>query len=76
MSVHVLQFDTSGAGHCLYTEVVDLSSIGTLEVQRATNIEFNDDKQQWEVKNLQEKVLFSNSSRSVCLTWEHQHFNQ
>ena len=76
MSIHVLKFDTAGTGHCLYTEVLDLNSIGSLQMQRATNIEFNQRTQQWEVKDLQEKILFSNASRSVCLAWEHQKFNR
>ena len=35
-----LTFDREGTGHCLYTEAIPLQSLGTLEVRRATHIEF------------------------------------
>ena len=66
----VLTFSTNGTGSCLYTELIDLSSLGKLEIQRASNIEFNNQSQRWEVKNLQGRVLFFARSRQTCLTWE------
>ena len=75
MSTIVLKFDPSGLGRCLYTELFDLSSIGSLEVRRATIIEFKQSNQQWEVRDLNNAVLFTNKSRAVCLAWEQQHFN-
>ena len=75
MSTIVLKFDSSGLGRCLYTELIDLSSIGSLEVHRASTIEFNPDKQQWEVRDQSNALLFTNKSRAVCLAWEQQHFN-
>ena len=76
MSMHVLKFDTAGLGHCLYTELLDLTAIGSLQITRASNIEFNQQTQEWEVLDLENNRLFSNASRSVCLDWEHQHFNR
>ena len=73
---HVLTFDPAGNARCLYTEAVDLNSIGPLEIRRASNIEFNNQSQQWEVKDLDGKILFSNPSRVRCLDWEHQYFNR
>ena len=75
MSTIVLKFNPSGLGECLYTELIDLSSIGSLEVRRASIIEFNPDKQQWDVRNPNNALLFTNKSRAVCLAWEQQHFN-
>lgn len=66
----VVTFDASGRGSCLYTELIDLQSIGALEVRRATFIEFNNDRQVWEVKNLSGRVLFFSRSRSACISWE------
>ena len=76
MSTIVLKFDPSGLGECLYTELIDLSSIGSLELRRASTIEFNQSNQQWEVHDSNNDLLFTNKSRAVCLAWEQQHFNQ
>ena len=75
MSTIVLKFDPTGLAQCPYTELIDLSSIGSLEVRRATIIEFNQSNQQWEVRDLNNALLFTNKSRAVCLAWEQQHFN-
>jgi hypothetical protein len=75
MKTTVLTFNTQGNGSCLYSELIDLQSIGQLEVTRATTIEFNHGTQQWEVKDAYSQILFTHSSRSLCLAWEQQHFN-
>ena len=72
----VLTFDPNGWGHCLYTEAIDLQSIGELAVVRATSIEFNPATQAWDVTDAGGAILFSDASRSRCLAWEHQEFNQ
>ena len=76
MSTIVLKFNPSGLGECLYTELIDLSSIGSLEIHRATTVEFDPEKQKWEVRDRNKVLLFTNKSRAVCLAWEQQHFNQ
>ncbi|MHA3774520.1 hypothetical protein ACXR0O_23595 [Verrucomicrobiota bacterium sgz303538] len=75
-SVHVLTFTPDGAGHGLYTEVIELTAIGLLSIERATSIEFNEQTQEWEVKGTSGDLLYSDASRANCLTWEHRHFNQ
>ena len=72
MSACVLTFDSNGTGSCLYTELIDLKSIGSLQVTRATQIEFNNQTQHWEVKDLRGVTLYFNRSRTACLAWEHQ----
>jgi hypothetical protein len=67
----VLTFSTNGTGSCLYTELIDLHSIGRLEVSRATAIEFNNQTQHWEVKDRRGTSLFFARSRQACLSWEH-----
>jgi hypothetical protein len=76
MKTVVLKFDPAGNGHCLYTEAIDLSALGALEIVRASSIEFNNPAQQWEVKSAEGAVLFTDPSRQVCLDWEHQYFNR
>ena len=71
----VLTFDADGIGHCLHTDAIPLQSLGTLEIQRATQIEFNPATQQWEVQDPAGVILFRDPSRSRCLAWEQQQFN-
>lgn len=72
MNTAVLTIDTNGTGSCLYTELIDLKSIGSLQVTRATQIEFNNETQFWEVKDNRGVILYFNRSRTACLAWEHQ----
>jgi hypothetical protein len=67
---HVLTFELDGVVRCLHTDAIPLQSLGTLEVQRASTIEFNPTSQQWEVKDAAGAILFTNPSRSCCLAWE------
>jgi hypothetical protein len=67
----VITFNTNGTGSCLYTELIDLHSIGGLEVSRASTIEFNNQNQHWEVKDRRGALLFFARSRQACLEWEH-----
>lgn len=76
MNLVALKFDEAGIGHCLFTEAIDLSALGALEIARASNIEFNNLAQQWEVKSPEGVLLFSHTSRSICLDWELQYFNR
>ena len=76
MSLHVVKFDPAGDGHCLYTERIDLKAIGSLQIARASTIEFNNTKETWEVRNTAGHLLFSNASRALCVAWEEQYFNR
>jgi hypothetical protein len=67
-----ISFHTDGTALCLWTEALPLRELARLEIHRATNIEFNNDTQQWEVKDLKGKVRFFAKSRSACLEWEEQ----
>ena len=69
----VISFSPDGSGRCLYSELIDLKQLGALQIQRASRIEFNNQKQRWELQNLKGRVLFFSRSRAVCLAWEQQH---
>lgn len=67
----VLEIDEVGDIHGLYTDKVDLFSIGRIEnVRKASNVEFNESKQMWEVLSLSGKVLHENTSREKAIEWE------
>lgn len=67
-----LRFQTGGQVDCLYTEAVDLSTLGPLQVTRATDIRFDGTTQQWRVHEaVTDQILFNNPSRGECLRWEH-----
>jgi hypothetical protein len=76
MKTTVITFNETGAGTCLYTELIDLNQIGRLEVTRATSIEFNNKSQFWEVKNRKGTVLYFSRSRTACLAWENEELNR
>lgn len=67
-----IQFNPDGTAQCLWTEAVPLHELGRLEIHRATNIEFNNTTQHWEVKDLKGKVRFFSKSRAACLEWENE----
>ena len=81
--MHTITFTADGSAKTLWTDALPLAELGTLEVNRASTIEFNPIKQKWEVRLIRhphlppsEPPVFSHKSRSRCITWEHKHFNQ
>jgi len=74
-SIAAITFKPDGTGHSLYTEVIDLSCLGRLRIERATTIEFDNRAQVWRVKDRTGFPLFSSPSRETCLDWERQYFN-
>jgi hypothetical protein len=67
-----ISFKTDGTAHCLWTDALPLHKLGRLEITRATNIEFNNYTQHWEVKDRTGKIRFISESRAACLKWEQQ----
>ena len=67
-----ISFKTDGTAQCPWTDAISLHELGRLEIHRATNIEFNNATQQWEVRDRKGKVRFIARSRSACLDWEQQ----
>ena len=68
-------FTPDGSGHALYTEAVELASIGVLAIQRATNVEYDNNTQYWRVRDPTGFALFNSSSRQECLDWERQYLD-
>ena len=71
----VLVFTPAGQGQGLYTELIDLQLLGPLCIERASNIEFDQARQCWEVRDWAGVVQYRAPSRQACLDWEEEAFN-
>jgi hypothetical protein len=61
----------------LYDDLLHKLNLGSMTMRRASHVEFNPTLQEWEV-SLAEKsgeVVYRHPSRSVCLAWERDYFN-
>ena len=67
-----MSFDPSGDARCVYTDAIELQSIGALTIERASCVEFNAQKQIWEVRlaTCPDSIAFSDVSRKRCIEWE------
>ena len=71
-----MEIDDNGDISCLWTDEVNLFSIGRVtNVRKVSNIEFNENIQQWEVADLNGKILHTNPSREVAIEWEIVNFS-
>ena len=77
MTTHIITFGSDGTARCLWTEAVPLHELGRLDIHRASTVEFDDVKQQWEVRLASNAgaVAFSHPSRETCLNWERETIN-
>ena len=67
-----ISFTPEGTAQCLWTEALPLHELGRLEITRASNIEFNNADQKWQVIDRKGRVRFIARSRSACLEWEEE----
>ena len=67
-----ISFKPNGTAQCLWTDVLPLHELGRLQISRASNLEFNNATQQWEVRDQKGNVRFFAKSRAACLEWEQQ----
>lgn len=71
-----LDIDTGGNIHCLYTDDINLFDIGrVINVRKASNVEFNEHKQCWQVVSLDDKILYENPNREKAIEWEIEAFS-
>lgn len=72
----VLDIDETGNIHCLYTDHINLFAIGrVVNVHKASNVEFNEIKQVWEVLSLNEEILHENKNRKAAIEFEIKAFS-
>ena len=76
MNTADLVFDNTGDVACLYTELVDLHTLGNFRCRRASHLEFNENTQEWEVLTPDHNTfLYSHPSRETCLAWERENLS-
>lgn len=67
----ILDIDEIGDVHCLWTDDINLFDIGLVtNVRKASNVEFNESEQIWEVLSLKGDVLHQNKNREEAIEWE------
>ena len=71
-TLHVLP---DGTIRGLFTETLDLTTLGLLEVHRAMAIEFDNRTQVWCVFDPYGQSVYDSPSREDCLNWEQRHLN-
>lgn len=69
-----ISFAADGTARCLWSEIIDLAALGTLHVERVTNIAFSNTRQEWLVVSMKSGLnLFHHKLRSECVRWELEH---
>lgn len=67
----VLDITEEGDIEGLYTEELDLFAIGRVtNIRKASNVEFNEQSQKWEVSAPNGKILHTNRNRDEAIKWE------
>lgn len=73
----VVKFRTNGTVLALHDDDINMQGIGRVLVKRASTIEYNHDKDEWEVILAGGKhPSFSHGSRNECLRWERSHLQE
>ena len=55
----------------LYTDQIDLFAVGrVINVRKASNVEFDEESQLWQVLSLDGEVLHTNPNREAAIDWE------
>lgn len=67
--IHIY-FTPEGTVEGLYNDLLAELDLGQLHVQRASNVEFNDNIQCWEVDVIGEGIVHSCKSRDEAIQWE------
>jgi hypothetical protein len=70
------EIDETGCLHGIYSDIVDLFSIGrVVNVRDASRIEFNEENQIWEVIDASDgQVVHCDKNRARAIEWEIVHF--
>ena len=73
-TLSTLVVGADGIVTCLWTEVIDLSALGSLSIRRASAVEFDEQRQLWVVEVPGTGEIFADVSRERCLEFEREWF--
>lgn len=72
----VLEITPEGDLHGLYSDQVDLFAVGKItDVRKASNVEFSEERQMWQVLSLDGEVLHTNPNREAAIEFEIEEFS-
>lgn len=75
-NIPTIEIDEYGNIHTLYTDEIDLFCLGKVtNVRKASNVEFNETQQVWEVLSLDGEVLHTHKHRDEAISWEIEMFS-
>lgn len=70
-----IEIDQDGLVNCIYTDDIDLFTIGPIiNIKKVSDVEFNIETQMWEVL-VDEKVIYKNTNRQKAIEWEIETFS-
>jgi len=74
--IPVIEINSQGDIETLYTDEVDLYELGLVHnVRRASNVEFNQTEQVWEVISVSSnEIVYRHKNREQAIEWEIQNF--
>ena len=73
-TLSTLVVGADGTISCLWTEAIDLSSLGTMAMRRASTVKFDPARQVWSVDVPDIGEIFAAASREACLSYEREWF--
>jgi hypothetical protein len=75
--IPTIEIGTDGNIRTLYTDEIELYDLGIVcNVRRASTVEFNEDRQEWEVRKADNgRVVHRNKNREAAIAWEIKAFS-
>ena len=72
-----IEITSGGAVRMLHDDAVDLSEFGKIEIQRASRVEFDNDRGVWFVDSVKtgQRLADNFEARSDALQWEKNHYS-
>jgi hypothetical protein len=65
-----LKIDGTGAVRAVYADVLPTFNLGSMEVTRASNVEFNHESQEWEARTPENELIAHGTSRDAVIQEE------